>query len=197
VILRRRDDYQRVLAELGGQLFATGGEVDKWFQCGKPAKAMIPRWGMYFACVLPQNHEGPCAHGGTCFKHGPYVGDKCPQWPNCEPEIKQAVSVGAQRLSLQPDNLTSSSCQWEPSDASKATPHIVSSKKGDPLLPRAIYDYGWESKADAEAHRANPIPGDGRQTTESIAIRLADRIAQHIRSGPEREQAALRLANSR
>jgi hypothetical protein len=31
VILRRRDDYARVLRELGGQLFARGGEVDKYF----------------------------------------------------------------------------------------------------------------------------------------------------------------------
>jgi DNA-directed RNA polymerase specialized sigma24 family protein len=31
VILRRRDDYARVLRELGGQLFARGGEVDSYF----------------------------------------------------------------------------------------------------------------------------------------------------------------------
>lgn len=67
-----------------GTLFATEGEVDKYFQCGKRAKALVPRLGMYYACVLPQNHEGPCAHGGQCFKHGSYVGDKCPEWPNCE-----------------------------------------------------------------------------------------------------------------
>jgi hypothetical protein len=32
VILRRRDDYARVLRELGGQLFARGGDVDKYFK---------------------------------------------------------------------------------------------------------------------------------------------------------------------
>lgn len=84
MILRRRDDYARVLAQLGGQLFATGGQVDTYFPCGKRAKALIPRMGIYFACVLPLNHAGPCASGGNCFKHGPYVGDKCPEWPNCE-----------------------------------------------------------------------------------------------------------------
>lgn len=31
MILRRRDDYQRVLRELGGQLFARKGNVDKYF----------------------------------------------------------------------------------------------------------------------------------------------------------------------
>lgn len=31
VILRRRDDYARVLRELGGQLFARKGNVDKYF----------------------------------------------------------------------------------------------------------------------------------------------------------------------
>jgi hypothetical protein len=31
MILRRRDDYQRVLAELGGQLFAVRGDVERYF----------------------------------------------------------------------------------------------------------------------------------------------------------------------
>jgi hypothetical protein len=53
-------------------------------KCGQPAKALIPRWGMYFACVLPNGHKGDHQPGGTCFRHGDYVGDKCPQWPNCE-----------------------------------------------------------------------------------------------------------------
>ena len=52
-------------------------------KCGKPAKPFVPRWGMSFACVLDKDHEGDCRPGGTCFKHGPYVGDQCPQWPEC------------------------------------------------------------------------------------------------------------------
>jgi hypothetical protein len=52
-------------------------------KCGKPAKPFVPRWGMSFACVLDKDHDGPCRPGGTCFKHGPYVGDQCPQWPEC------------------------------------------------------------------------------------------------------------------
>jgi hypothetical protein len=59
-----------VLRALRGELFAGGHVTDKYFQCGKPAKAFLPREGISFACVLAQNHDGPCAHGGTCFKHG-------------------------------------------------------------------------------------------------------------------------------
>lgn len=49
-------------------------------RCGKPAAPFIPRWGMAFACVLPKRHEGECRRGGTCSKHGDYVGDKCPKF---------------------------------------------------------------------------------------------------------------------
>lgn len=54
-------------------------------KCGAPAASLIPRWGMSFACVLPKGHEGEHRQGGNCFKHGEYVGDKCPQWPRCIP----------------------------------------------------------------------------------------------------------------
>lgn len=91
LLLRRKGDLKLVLSELGGQLFAERRAVDNYFQCNKPAKPFVPRWGISFACVLPQNHEGPCAHGGTCYKHGPYVGDKCPEWPNCTPPTSPTV----------------------------------------------------------------------------------------------------------
>lgn len=71
------------------------GKVEK---CGAPAASLIPRWGMSFACVLPKGHEGEHRQGGTCFKHGEYVGDKCPQWPNCIPnatEICRAIDPPA------------------------------------------------------------------------------------------------------
>lgn len=57
-------------------------------ECGKYAGALIPRWGMYFACVLDKGHLGPCQRGGTCVVHGAYVGnDGCPHWPKCLDEI--------------------------------------------------------------------------------------------------------------
>src|SRR5678815_2502735 len=57
-------------------------------KCGKPAASLIPRWGMSWACVLDKGHEGECAPGGNCIKHGPYVckpndQPKCPKWPDC------------------------------------------------------------------------------------------------------------------
>jgi hypothetical protein len=52
-------------------------------RCGKPARAMIPRWGMYFACVLGGDHVGDCMPGGKCYAHGEYVGNQCPKWPGC------------------------------------------------------------------------------------------------------------------
>lgn len=52
-------------------------------KCGERAEAWIPRWGMYFACVLPKGHEGAHKRGGNCFKHGEYVGANCPKYPEC------------------------------------------------------------------------------------------------------------------
>jgi hypothetical protein len=56
------------------------GDIPK---CGKPAASFIPRLGMSFACVRDLGHEGDCQQGGTCFKHGSYIGQQCPQWPSC------------------------------------------------------------------------------------------------------------------
>lgn len=41
--------------------------------CGKPAAPFIPRWGSWFACMLPPGHEGSCQPGGNCVAHGPYL----------------------------------------------------------------------------------------------------------------------------
>ena len=61
------------------------GETQK---CGKFAASFIPRRGEFFSCVLAVGHEGECRPGGTCFTHGPYVGEpnkvpQCPRWPEC------------------------------------------------------------------------------------------------------------------
>jgi hypothetical protein len=62
-------------------------------KCGQPAASFIPRWGMSFACVLPKGHEGDHQRGGNCFKHGEYIGEKCPQWPNCIQGLQTAAST--------------------------------------------------------------------------------------------------------
>ena len=58
--------------------------------CGKPAASLVPRWGWYFACYLPPNHEGECQPGGDCIAHGRYIGSRCPRWPEC---VKAAVET--------------------------------------------------------------------------------------------------------
>jgi len=58
-------------------------------KCGKPAGSMIPRLGMSYACVLDKGHSEPCMRGGNCFKHGEYIGNQCPKWPDC---IQSAVA---------------------------------------------------------------------------------------------------------
>lgn len=56
-------------------------------KCGKPAASFIPRWGMYFGCVLDADHDGDCQRGGTCNAHGEFVGAECPRWPSCVKQI--------------------------------------------------------------------------------------------------------------
>lgn len=58
-------------------------EVPPSPKCGKFAGNLHPRLGLSYACVLDAGHEGDCQRGGTCFKHGPYVGENCAEWPNC------------------------------------------------------------------------------------------------------------------
>jgi hypothetical protein len=62
-------------------------------KCGQPATSFIPRWGMSFACVLPKGHGGDHQRGGYCLKHGEYIGEKCPQWPNCIQGLPTAAST--------------------------------------------------------------------------------------------------------
>lgn len=64
--------------------------------CGKHAASFIPRWGQYFSCVLPPEHDGECRPGGECVAHGPYVGEpnvppQCPKWPAC---LKDSLAKG-------------------------------------------------------------------------------------------------------
>jgi hypothetical protein len=59
-----------------------------WKACGKFAMSFIAREGSFFSCVLEEGHDTPCCHGGRCFRHGNYVGDKCPHWPTCARHIE-------------------------------------------------------------------------------------------------------------
>lgn len=57
-------------------------------KCGKFAASFSPKRGEYFSCVLQPNHEGECRPGGTCVKHGKYIGEPnvtpcCHKWPDC------------------------------------------------------------------------------------------------------------------
>ena len=51
-------------------------------RCGESAGHLVAG-ASYFACVLPKGHEGEHRRGGTCFAHGEYVGNQCPEWPKC------------------------------------------------------------------------------------------------------------------
>lgn len=52
--------------------------------CGQRVKLISAGLSPVFSvCVLKLGHEGPCQSGGTCVEHGPYVGERCPQWPDC------------------------------------------------------------------------------------------------------------------
>lgn len=81
------EDHRRAFPEAG----ALGGK------CGERAEALNPRLGLYYACVLPKGHDGDHQKGGTCLKHGAYVGDKCPSWPWCADEIKFTATIPAPR----------------------------------------------------------------------------------------------------
>jgi hypothetical protein len=59
--------------------------------CGKFAGSLHPRLGYNYACVLDKGHEGDCRKGGTCFGHGPYVGENCPHWPSCAHTVGQEL----------------------------------------------------------------------------------------------------------
>ena len=80
-------------------------------KCGQPAASFIPRWGMSFACCLPKGHEGEHKRGGTCFKHGEYIGEQCSKWPDCiqntaptvkEPTNDRALEVAREFLQMRP-----------------------------------------------------------------------------------------------
>jgi hypothetical protein len=58
VILRRRDDYARVLRELGGQLFARKGNVDSYFNLNHCGDKLEDERGQVFLCWLPMGHAG-------------------------------------------------------------------------------------------------------------------------------------------
>jgi hypothetical protein len=58
--------------------------------CGKATPYHLIAGASWYACVLDKGHDGECQPGGTCFKHGKYVGltngqVQCPRWPECVP----------------------------------------------------------------------------------------------------------------
>lgn len=105
-------------------------------KCGKRAGALNPRLGLYFSCVLDKGHDGDCAKGGTCFKHGAYVGEKCPQWPNCvaEPKPTPSTPERCKHGIICPHECKE--CIWEPQTLSSI---------GDGVI-RLSQD-GWKSSA--------------------------------------------------
>lgn len=63
----------------------------------EPCKEFVQHFiagASWYLCVLEKGHEGGHRAGGTCFRHGSYVGDvdavpQCPHWPTC---VHQLVS---------------------------------------------------------------------------------------------------------
>ncbi len=84
-----------------------GAEATK--QCGQHAGSLNPRLGLNYACVLPEGHEGEHRRGGTCFKHGRYVGENCPDWPNCANLSPKSSPIAEGEL----PELEEFSCDWE------------------------------------------------------------------------------------
>lgn len=69
----------RTTHSMGCPSYGLPKEPAKQERCGERAEPLIPRWGQYWACVLPKGHEGEHRGGGNCFTHGEYVGVKgCP-----------------------------------------------------------------------------------------------------------------------
>ena len=58
MILRRRDDLARVMRELGGQLFATEGQVDRYFGrgIGDDAIKVQKAWNLQFDVLRDATH---------------------------------------------------------------------------------------------------------------------------------------------
>lgn len=89
-----------------------GAGPSEGMNCGKHAASLVPRLGMYFPCVLDEGHKGDCAPGGTCVKHGPYVGKldvppQCPQWPDCI----TGVATQEEKMSLCPNYCDCKTCE--------------------------------------------------------------------------------------
>jgi len=72
-------------------------------KCGAPAAPFIPRRGMSWACVLPKGHDGEHLRGGSCFKHGEYIGENCPKWPDCTAPVPAQGTTPAYWLVLYED----------------------------------------------------------------------------------------------
>ena len=53
---------------------------------------------VFRACVLPKGHTGEHRGGGNCFRHGEYVGNQCPQWPDCISNFAAQAPEEAKRI---------------------------------------------------------------------------------------------------
>jgi len=49
--------------------------------CGAPVGTLTPFHA--YCCVMSKGHEGEHQRGGDCIAHGEYIGEQCPQWPQC------------------------------------------------------------------------------------------------------------------
>ena len=77
--------------------------------CGEYVQHLIAG-ASYYPCALPKGHDGGHRAGGTCFKHGTYLGEvgavpECPQWPTCVQErpVTPQAEPGASEPKLDED----------------------------------------------------------------------------------------------
>ena len=85
--------------------------------CGEPAAPMYPARGLSYACVLDPGHQGDHERGGTCGRHGDYIGEHCPGHPNClvpSPERERilALQTEIRRLREAFEEFRERMCRW-------------------------------------------------------------------------------------
>jgi hypothetical protein len=92
--LMRTDACQNVARDIRLLKGTFACQPDSLIRCGEPAGHLIAG-ASWFACVLAKGHEGEHRRGGNCFKHGEYVGNECPRWPDCIPQPDSAAVARA------------------------------------------------------------------------------------------------------
>lgn len=142
-------------------------------KCGAPAASLIPRWGMSFACVLPKGHEGEHRQGGTCFKHGEYVGDKCPQWPRC---IPNAISNPAEPTEIHKPGqiqVNGPMCDKCGKMFLECQCGNAASNPAGPLVPNTVPALRfalWYMRENGSGAAVNAASEDAREELESIEL---------------------------